>query len=497
MADAPLIDIRSDHWAIVSGILRRHVPHYEVWAFGSRAGWTAKQYSDLDLAIITDKPLPLAVSAALSDDFSESDLPWKVDVVDWATTGESFRRIIERDKVVVLKPIPPSDTKNKWPITRIEDIAEKIAMGPFGSNIKVETFVEAGIPIISGAHLRGVRVEDGEFNFVTEEHAERMKNANVFRGDVIFTHAGNIGQVAYIPPNSRYERYVISQRQFYLRCDLNKTDPVFVSYFFHSYEGQHKLLANASQTGVPSIARPSSYLKTIELSLPPLKEQRAIAHILGALDDKIELNRRTSETLEAIARALFKSWFMDFDGVPAQDRQESELGLIPKGWRVGTLMDYGSGGITGYHDEALVTKPTIIVGRKGTVGALYWQSAPCFPIDTVFYVEPKVSLHFCYYAMTQMELHNLNTDAAVPGLNRDNAYRQSVVIPSANLMAKWDAIVSSLRSRMDSTDKQIATLAILRDTLLPKLLNGELRVKDAACLTKATGHDTTKTMEIF
>src|SRR5690606_8456506 len=143
--------------------------------------------------------------------------------------------------------------ESEWPTVRVEDIAEKIAMGPFGSNIKVETFVEKGVPVISGAHLRGVRLDDGDFNFVTDEHAERMKNSNVFRGDVIFTHAGNIGQVAYIPPSSQYARYVISQRQFYLRCDLSKADPAFVSYFFHSNEGQHKLLANASQTGVPSI----------------------------------------------------------------------------------------------------------------------------------------------------------------------------------------------------------------------------------------------------
>lgn len=95
------MDIRPDHWAIVQAILRRHVPNREVWAFGSRARLTAKPYSDLDLAIIGDEPLGLAVSAALSDDFSESDLPWKVDVVDWATTSESFRRIIEKDRVLL------------------------------------------------------------------------------------------------------------------------------------------------------------------------------------------------------------------------------------------------------------------------------------------------------------------------------------------------------------------------------------------------------------
>jgi len=101
MSETPHIEICSDHWEIVRSILQKHVPQYEVWAFGSRAKYAAKPYSDLDLAVITDQPLPLKTSANLLDDFSESDLPWKVDVVDWATTRASFRKIIERDKVVV------------------------------------------------------------------------------------------------------------------------------------------------------------------------------------------------------------------------------------------------------------------------------------------------------------------------------------------------------------------------------------------------------------
>jgi type I restriction enzyme, S subunit len=100
-AHVPNIDMHKDQWQIVQDILRRHVPQYAVWAFGSRAKWTAKPYSDLDLAIITDQPLPLDVASALANDFSESDLPWKVDVVDWAATSEAFRKVIEREKVVV------------------------------------------------------------------------------------------------------------------------------------------------------------------------------------------------------------------------------------------------------------------------------------------------------------------------------------------------------------------------------------------------------------
>lgn len=100
----PKIDISPDYWEIVRDILRKHVPEFEVWAFGSRAKWTAKKYSDLDLAIVSDHPVPLDVMAALADDFSESALPWKVDLVDWASTSEAFRNIVERDRVVVQKP---------------------------------------------------------------------------------------------------------------------------------------------------------------------------------------------------------------------------------------------------------------------------------------------------------------------------------------------------------------------------------------------------------
>jgi len=121
-------------------------------------------------------------------------------------------------------------------------------MGPFGASIKVETFVPEGVPIISGQHLHGFILEDNTFNFITREHASSLNNAVVQRGDIVFTHAGNIGQAAFIPKTSRYERYVISQRQFYMRCDLSQVTPTFVSLYFNSPEGRHRLLANTSSS---------------------------------------------------------------------------------------------------------------------------------------------------------------------------------------------------------------------------------------------------------
>ena len=117
---------------------------------------------------------------------------------------------------------------------RVGDLINEIAMGPFGSNIKVDCFVSSGVPVLNGNHLRGLYLDELEYNFITEEHARRLSNSLVRAGDIIFTHAGNIGQVALIPDDCEYPYYVISQRQFYLRCDRKKAVPEYINYYFHS-----------------------------------------------------------------------------------------------------------------------------------------------------------------------------------------------------------------------------------------------------------------------
>lgn len=242
-----------------------------------------------------------------------------------------------------------------WNNHEVQNFASRIAMGPFGSDIKTDNFVDSGVPVIRGGNLTSGRFNANEFVYLTEEKADDLKNANAFPGDLVFTHRGTLGQVGIIPEQP-FKRYVVSQSQMLLRCDPRKADPYFVYYFFKSPIGQHALLQNTSQTGVPAISRPVTSLKSIRLPLPPLPEQKRIAHILGTLDDKIELNRKMNATLEAMARALFKSWFVDFDPVRAkmEGRQpegmdaetaalfpdelvESELGLVPKGWEIGLL----------------------------------------------------------------------------------------------------------------------------------------------------------------
>lgn len=192
----------------------------------------------------------------------------------------------------------------EWPTATILDVAEKVAMGPFGSNIKVSTFVPEGVPIISGNHLRGYFLEEPEFNYITEEHAERLKNSIVYPHDLVFTHAGNIGQVAMIPDERKYDRYVLSQRQFYLRCDETKVVPEFLLMFFHSASGQHELLSYANQTGVPSIAQPASNLKKIPFKCPPMQEQLMWREQVHPLLGRYLNNRLENERLSSLRDAL-------------------------------------------------------------------------------------------------------------------------------------------------------------------------------------------------
>lgn len=429
----------------------------------------------------------------------------------------------------------------EWRKASIEEVAERVAMGPFGSSIKVETFVPYGVPVISGQHLHGSKVDDRVgFNFVSEEHADRLKNANVQRGDVVFTHAGNIGQVALIPPSSEFERYVISQRQFYMRCNRAKVLPEFVVAYFKTPEGRHKLLANTSQVGVPSIAQPVTYLRTIEIPLPSISEQRAIAHILGTLDDKIELNRRMSETLEAMARALFKSWFVDFDPVRAKMEGrdpglpqaladlfparlvDSELGQIPEGWEVGILADLAVlnsevwtkqtrppeinyvdlsntkwGRIEAVTVHAAVDAPSraqrvlrpgdTIVGtvRPGN-GSYALISEDGLTGSSGFAVLRPSKLQyaqFVYLAATAAEnidaLSHLADGGAYPAVRPDVVAATPAVLPNQQVLGRFSLVVEPLLAKMAYNERESRTLATLRDALLPKLISGELRITDA------------------
>ena len=327
MTPIPAIDVSQEQWDIVRGILKRHLPGTEVWAFGSRAKWSAKAYSDLDLAAITDRPLPLAVSAAIADEFSNSNLPWKVDLVDWAAISEGFQAIVARDKVVVQSKTETPETVH-WPLVPISSVAS-VFDGPHATPNKTQSGpVFLGITCLTDGRLdlnQVDHVSEDDFAVWTRRVAPR-------NGDIVFSYETKIGAAAVIPDDLRC---CLGRRMGLVRPDPSQLDARFFLYQYLSPEFQ-SLLRSRTIHGSTVDRISIKEFPDFEIRLPPLSTQKNIARVLGGLDDKIELNRRMNDTLEAMARAIFQSWFVNFDPVRAKASGEDHesicqrLGLTPE-----------------------------------------------------------------------------------------------------------------------------------------------------------------------
>ena len=367
------IDINPNYLATVERILAEHVPECEVRAFGSRATWTARDYSDLDLAVVGKGPLHWRTLGGLKEAFEESNLPMRVDVLDWHAISESFRDMVERDYVVVQAGTKQT-TDGEWRGTvygrfantfsesSLADLCDKtdgIQTGPFGSQLHQKDYVPAGTPIITVEHLGENRITHHDLPCVSDFDRDRLSKYTLRQGDVVFSRVGSVDRRSLV--RGTEEGWLFSGRCLRVRPEPNQIDPAYLSYFFGLPAFQEHIRSIAVGATMPSLN--TQILSDVTVVYPPLPEQRAIAHVLGTLDDKIELNRRMNETLEEMARALFKSWFVDFDpvrakmegrwrrgeslpGLPAEhydqfpDRLvDSELGEIPEGWEVKGLGD--------------------------------------------------------------------------------------------------------------------------------------------------------------
>ena len=220
--------------------------------------------------------------------------------------------------------------KGQWPIKTMDELkaedGKAIAIGPFGSKMKSSCYVASGVPVIRGTNISDTKALSGNFVYVTEKKADELQSSCVFKDDLFFPHRGSIGEVGIVQ-NSEVVRYILSSSVMKFTCNPKLADPNFLFYYFRSTGGRHEILRFASTVGTPGIGQPLSSLRKMTVPLPPLAEQKAIASILGSLDEKIELNRRMNETLESAARALFKSWFVDFDPVRAKVDGRTPAGM--------------------------------------------------------------------------------------------------------------------------------------------------------------------------
>jgi len=357
-------------------------------------------------------------------------------------------------------------------------------------------------------------IPDVGLEYVPDEVFPSISRYTVNTNDVIISIVGTIGLISII--DERFDN--ASQTENCAKLSgLDYFDANYIYYFLRSSLGQQEI--HQGTVGAVQAKLPLYSIEKIRVYWPERVERVYIVNQLASIDKKIDLNSQTNQTLEEVAQVIFKSWFVNFDPVKAQMRGEqpegidaatatlfpdklveSELGLLPEGWEPKQLKDvlelaygkalkktdrvagnvpvYGSGGLTGYHNQSLVEGPGIIVGRKGTVGSLNWEPKAFYPIDTVFYVKPKAgySLKYCHLVLQNLGLKDMNTDAAVPGLNRNNAYRLDVITPNEVVLIKFEEIMQSFQSKIDANNAQSANFESLRDTLLLKLLPGEIEL---------------------
>ena len=516
--------------------------------FGSRATGTNTVSSDVDIALFGER-LTLTDQARLSAVLDKFPMAQSVDLLlydsiqDW-TLREHIRR--QGVEWYALPPRgeshdPASASGSEWPVVKLGEISSdepgSIAVGPFGSRMKSEVYTPSGVPVIRGTNISKDRAWRNEWVYVSDGFADGLPNCNVRKGDLVFPHRGSIGEVAIIPGDRA--RYMLSTSLMKFRPDPEKISPLFLFYYFRSDTGRAEIMRFSSQVGTPGIGQPLTSLRQFRVPIPPSEEQERIAGILSSIDDKIELNRRMNATLEAMARALFKSWFVDFDPVRAKMEGrdtclpehvaalfpcklvESQIGAVPTGWDVISLsriidvnprrrlrkgqrapyLDMANMPTTGHTPYDVIDRPfgsgmrftngdTLVAritpclenGKTAYVdflqsGAIGWGSTeylvmrPKPPLPTQFAYCLARSAHFRGFLIRNMS--GTSGRQRVPA----QALSQLMCINPPECIAQgFEKIVQPVMRRASVAARESRRLSRLRDTLLPRLLAGELRI---------------------
>ena len=457
---------------------------------------------------------------------------------------------------------------SEWRVVTIEDIAAPyptaLATGPFGSAISSKYFLDSGVPVIRGSNLSAdvsTRLIDDGLVFVSPEKAGEFQRSLVNRGDLVFTCWGTINQVGLIDSRSKFDSYIISNKQMKLSVDPAKADQRFIYYVFSGPDKQAEILDNGIGSSVPGFNL--GQLKRHEVLLPPLPEQKHIADCLETLDDRITLLRDTNATLETIAQALFKSWFVDFDPVRAKMEgrtpegmdettaalfpdgfETSELGEVPRGWRESTLGElieltkgcsYKGDGLseaegaymfnlgcfnahrvfasekvkryTGeYKPRHSVQAGDLIIANTDMTQARDILGRPAFvPIG----FDPGFISHHVYKVTVRPEWQEkarairsllffalqesafreraigFATGTTVLALPATAVLGSPALIPTADLLDVFDGAVQPIFEAISINEQRVTTLAETRDTLLPRLISGQLRLPKAQAATEA------------
>ena len=386
------------------------------------------------------------------------------------------------------------------PEIELSSVILDIAAGPFGSNLKVSCFVPDGFPIIDGANLKGYKVTDNVTKFVTDEKAHSLERSIAHRGDVVSTISGTLGQIAYIPDDSKYEGYLCSQRQFRITFDTEKVYVPYIVYYFHTREGQHKILSFASQVGVPALAQPLKNFRKIRLRLPHIEDQRRIAAVIESLNERIEHNWRINDNLLQQLQVFYQLMF-------GKASQSSE----PE-WHLSDICAYSQRrvAVSSLSLESYYSTENMRPGKAGAVAASSMptiaQTTGCKPGDIlisnirpyfkkIVYVQSECGCStdvLCFVPMTSdlspylySTLYNDHffdymvagsKGTKMPRGDKQQIMAYPIVLPSQTQLAEFNAIAQPILARIEAGKQENKHLASMRDTLLPKLMSGEIDV---------------------
>ena len=535
-----MIDLAPHHLDTVQRILSEHVPNAEVRDFGSRATWEAQEHSDLDLAIDCGRRVDPSVIARLKEAFEESTLPMRVDVLDWHAVSDGFRRVIERSNIVLRAGSIPAIV-NKRTEMMLGDVCTKIGSGATPRGGK-EAYVRDGpYALIRSQNVHSTGFSHDGLAFISQEQAEALKNVEVLHDDVLLNITGDsVARVCQVDPLVLPAR--VNQHVAIIRPNPSKLDPEYLRYFLALPETQTTLLRWASSGGTRN-ALTKHMIEAFVVQAPAdLSEQRTIARILGTLDDKIELNRRTSETLDEMARSLLRSWFVDFDPVHAKNEgrpsglppdldqlfpdsfESSELGYIPASWQIkelGDVIDVNPrrsirrGDIATHVEMAAVPtsgpQVTALHRRPFTSGSRFKRGDTLLARITPSLENGKAALvdfldddetgwgstelivlrpkppwppEIAYVMARESDFreHAIVNMTGTSGRQRVPAEAIAayvLVVPPSDVAVAFGDLVQPWFERVTYLGRQSCALKILRDALLPKLISGELRVTDA------------------
>lgn len=380
--------------------------------------------------------------------------------------------------------------REAWAGNSIQDAAadcsNAIVGGPFGSDLVSADYAAAGVPVIRGQNMSGRHVS-GEFVFVSPSKAKALAANLAYPGDLIFTQRGTLGQVALVPENG-FARYVVSQSQMKVSLDRARYEPAFVYYYFASETGQKQITISAIQTGVPHTNL--GILRAYKFPAPPLAEQQAIAAALSDADALLDGLTRLIAKKRDLKQAAMQQLLTGRTRLPGFNnpwklRQLGEALTIRHGksqrgveTEAGPYPILATGGQIGTASRWLYDKPSVLIGRKGTIDRPQFMDSPFWTVDTLFYSEIKGDhvAKFFYYLFTTIDWRRFNEASGVPSLNARTIENIEVAIPEHHEQAAIATVLSDMDAELAALETRRAKTQALKQAMMQSLLTGRIRL---------------------